>query len=205
MSPYTHEMADADMLAALRAGDEAAALQAAEAYDRMPARSHPRSVTVAAWYASIGVPVFPLRAQAKVPFGGTRGVHDATTDPDVVHAMWDAHPGANIGLATGHRFDVLDLDGPEAHTAWSELFPFPSWEEAGVTVLASVSTPRPGGLHLYVPTTGAGNRAGLFDKKLGRPSYIDYRGLGGYVVAPPSTTPDGRYWFVRSLDPDALR
>jgi hypothetical protein len=29
-----------------------------------------------------------------------------------VLAWWTRHPQANIGLATGHRFDVLDVDGP---------------------------------------------------------------------------------------------
>ena len=29
----------------------------------------------------------------------------------------DPPPQANIGLATGHRFDVLDVDGPQGHAA----------------------------------------------------------------------------------------
>src|SRR4029453_8834999 len=36
-------------------------------------------------------------------------------------AWWSRHPQANIGLATGHRFDVLDVDGPEGAKAIREL------------------------------------------------------------------------------------
>jgi hypothetical protein len=40
------------------------------------------------------------------------GVKDATTNRARVLAWWTRHPQANIGLACGHRFDVLDVDGP---------------------------------------------------------------------------------------------
>jgi len=40
------------------------------------------------------------------------GVKDATTNRARILAWWTRHPQANIGLATGHRFDVLDVDGP---------------------------------------------------------------------------------------------
>jgi len=41
------------------------------------------------------------------------GVKDATCNRARVLAWWTQHPQANIGLATGNRFDVLDVDGPE--------------------------------------------------------------------------------------------
>jgi hypothetical protein len=44
------------------------------------------------------------------------GVKDATTNRARILAWWTRHPQANIGLATGHRFDVLDVDGPKAPT-----------------------------------------------------------------------------------------
>ena len=40
------------------------------------------------------------------------GLKEATTNRARVLAWWTRHPQANIGLATGHRFDVLDVDGP---------------------------------------------------------------------------------------------
>jgi hypothetical protein len=52
----------------------------------------------------------------KHPLGALvpHGLHEATTNRARVLAWWTQHPQANIGLATGHRFDVLDLDGPAA-------------------------------------------------------------------------------------------
>jgi len=37
---------------------------------------------------------------------------EATTDPAVVDAMWAARPDANVILATGRVFDVLDVPAP---------------------------------------------------------------------------------------------
>ena len=50
----------------------------------------------------------------KHPLGSLvpHGVKDATTNRARILAWWTRHPQANIGLATGHRFDVLDVDGP---------------------------------------------------------------------------------------------
>ena len=50
----------------------------------------------------------------KHPLGSLvpHGVKDATTNRARVLAWWTHHPQANIGLATGQRFDVLDVDGP---------------------------------------------------------------------------------------------
>jgi Bifunctional DNA primase/polymerase, N-terminal len=60
---------------------------------------------------------------AKHPLGGLvpRGVKDATTNRARVLAWWTRHPQANIGLATGHRFDVLDVDGPAGEHALRAL------------------------------------------------------------------------------------
>jgi Bifunctional DNA primase/polymerase, N-terminal len=49
------------------------------------------------------------------------GVKDATTNRARILAWWTRHPQANIGLATGHRFDVLDVDGPTGAQAIQEL------------------------------------------------------------------------------------
>jgi Bifunctional DNA primase/polymerase, N-terminal len=50
----------------------------------------------------------------KHPLGALapHGVNDATCNRARVLAWWTRHPHANIGLATGHAFDVLDVDGP---------------------------------------------------------------------------------------------
>lgn len=63
-------------------------------------------------------------------------------------------------------------------------------------VLGTVTTPRPGGLHIYIAATGSGNHANMLPG-------VDFRGLGGYVLAPPSVLDDrddqhpGTYAWVR--------
>ena len=56
---------------------------------------------------------------AKHPLGSLvpHGVKDATTNRARVPAWWTRYPQANIGLATGHTFDVLDVDGPAGEAA----------------------------------------------------------------------------------------
>src|SRR5215213_1001316 len=51
---------------------------------------------------------------AKHPLGVLvpHGLKEATTNRARVLAWWTQRPQANIGLATGYRFDVLDVDGP---------------------------------------------------------------------------------------------
>lgn len=136
-------------------------------------------------------PVFPLGMGSKIPAipkrKGGKGFKDATTDTARIDKWWSRHPDHNIGLATGHMFDVIDIDtkdsdgNPSSKGVMSFLnmledntFRDHSIEIHGVAVTAS------GGMHLYVPSKHQKNYAGL------RPG-IDYRALGGYVVAPPST------------------
>lgn len=126
-------------------------------------------------YAAAGTAVFPLVPGQKVPRipGGFKG---ASTDPDLVAAWWRRWPDANIGLPTGHRFDVIDVDGPLGYRSLADL------RDTGVIppVIGRALTAR-GGTHLYIAPTGDGNAAGVWPG-------IDYRGTGGYVVAPPSVS-----------------
>lgn len=128
----------------------------------------------ALYYASIGLHVFPLSPGSKLPLKESRGFEDATTDPAQLRRWWKEDDTRNVGIATGHLVDVIDVDGYEALCTWVKLEDTPP-------VLGVVSTPREGGLHYFIPATGMGNRAGL-----AKGVDIDYRGIGGYVVAPPS-------------------
>jgi O-acetyl-ADP-ribose deacetylase (regulator of RNase III) len=129
------------------------------------------------------------------------GVKDASSDPTVVTWWWRRFPQANIGLATGVVFDALDVDGPDG-TAALRAFAAQALELPRGPLVRTGS----GGWHLYLAPTGLGNPSprGL--------AHVDWRGRGGYVVAPPSQHASGaRYRFLRDLTdpllqvPEALR
>ena len=136
-------------------------------------------------------PVFPLRARTKEP-DCPHGFKDATTDLERIERYWRKHPSSNIGVPTGIKFDVIDIDRPKrdgqpdgeaTYAALGKL------EGALPDTHAQVATAH-AGLHLYVEATGNGCRTGW------APS-VDYRGTGGYVVVPPSVLPEGRWhWLI---------
>jgi hypothetical protein len=173
---------------------EAPLRRAAEWYER------PDAIALSAvHYARRGLKVLPLAPAAKRPLGPVardccagshrRGCLDASSDVEVVSWWWRVHPTANLGIATGHLVDVIDQDGAPGARSWLEILAAGTPPE----VLGVVSTPRDGGVHRYVAATGSGNGAGIAPG-------LDYRGRGGYVVAPPSVVDGRRYSWVRSLE-----
>lgn len=155
--------------------DEANQLaEAIEAYDNAPARLREAALVYARDY---GWPVFPCKPGDKVP--ATRhGFHDATTDTAQIGRWWRDNPRYNIGLATGHSFDVLDIDVPTGTFNWVHL------RDSGKMpdVHGWVTTPS-SGFHVYLIPTGVGNTTAAAPG-------VDFRGNGGYVVAPPSVRTD---------------
>jgi Bifunctional DNA primase/polymerase, N-terminal len=181
-------------------------------------------------YASRGIPVLPLHyplphhgdlqavtddQQLPNPAAGTRcscrdpscgqpgkhplgtliphGVKDATCNRARILAWWTRHSQANIGLATGYRFDVLDVDGPAGAHTIRTLAATHGLQSSGPLVRTGG-----GGWHFYLAPTGLGNAqpAGL--------AHVDWRGRGGYVVAPPSRHASGHpYQWVAGRDLDA--
>lgn len=202
MTPHTPEQAEQALRDAIDSGDPERIAAAEADVDRLdnPTPKAPLA-TSALWYAEQGIPVFQLRQGRKAPFGRCsscrescagpqdcghdqcHGVLDATTDAARLMRWWHRNPDANIGLATGHRFDVVDIDGPEGVKSrverWDDIF-----GQVDADCIAKVLTPRPGGMHIYVPPTGDPNGANIVPG-------VDYRGLGGYVVAPPSVITAG--------------
>ena len=150
-------------------------------------------------YAEQGWPVFPLAKQAKTPaipkHKGGNGFKDATNKPERIKRWWSRHPEHNIGLATGHCFDVIDIDTKDSAGQPDPrgVMSFMDAIKAGdIPEVHAVAVTASGGMHLYVKPTGRGNYAGVRQG-------IDYRGMGGYVVAPPSLLPGsgrGYGWLV---------
>jgi len=143
-------------------------------------------------YAEMGWPVLPLHGwtgtactcgkECSSPAKHPRlqhGLHEASTDEDTIVEWWRRWPEANVGLRTGVAFDALDVDGIEGQKAildaCAENGPLPGgpWSYTGG-----------GGDHMLYLTTGSGNRAGVLNK-------VDWRGLNGYIVAPPSMHASG--------------
>jgi len=136
-----------------------------------------RVLAAALRYARADWPVFPCMPGEKVP-ATKHGYLDATTDPGKITWWWSRHPEQNVAIATGEPApDVLDVDvHPEGtgFAAFSRLRRQGLLEGAG----AYVRTPS-GGLHAYFTGSEQGN---------GRlpAHHLDFRSLGGYILAPPS-------------------
>lgn len=135
----------------------------------------------AARFVSAGVPVFPCVPGEKRPLV-RRGFHDATEDPDQVDAWWLRWPQANIGIPTGalSGVDVVDVDVHSTGTG------FPAFRAAHSEGLAAgwaalVRTPS-GGLHAYYPVAPDRSQSSWQAAN----AHVDFRGDGGYIIAPPS-------------------
>lgn len=134
-------------------------------------------------YAAAGLDVFPCAPGGKQPLT-EHGYRDATTGARRIRGWWAWHPEANIGIATGYGLDVLDVDvhaGGDGYAVLERL------HRAGMVhgALAAVRTPS-GGTHLYFPSD-----PDRIQQTWSRGTFhVDFRGAGGYVLAPPSTVID---------------
>jgi hypothetical protein len=153
-------------------------------------------------YAALGYPVVPMHAVC--PGGGCTcadpvcpdpGKHPrlagwprlASTDSAAVRGWWRRWRDTNLGLVTGQRFDVLDLDRTEGVEALRAVLSIAPWQHPGPVARSG------GGWHLLYTPTGLGNRVRLLPG-------LDWRGHGGLIVAPPSWHATGRrYAWVRPL------
>jgi RecA-family ATPase len=154
-------------------------------------------------YARRGWRVFPLASfNGKICSCGSKdchsagkhprtkqGVKEATTDEAQIRAWWSRWPTANIGIATGiaegatSGLYVIDVDTHKGA-------PPDVLEVYGHAALLATLRARTGsgGYHLYLktdqPLPNTCDRLGPF---------VDTRGEGGYVVAPPSCNRNGAY------------
>jgi Bifunctional DNA primase/polymerase, N-terminal len=168
-------------------------------------------VQAALAYAGRGIPVYPVHwprpgwGEASLACSCSRGaacnrpakhplvrhgIHDASIDPAQLKDWWQRWPQANLGLATGIIFDALDVDGPAGLAALGQLARTVDLRLPGPRVATGG-----GGWHYWFTPTGLGNRPprGL--------SHVDWRGIGGCVLAPPSRhVSGGSYHWLRALD-----
>jgi hypothetical protein len=156
-------------------------------------------LTAALAYARHGIPVLPVHTPAAD--GGCscgrqscdrpgkhprlrHGLTDASTDPRRIEMWWARWPDANVGLRTGIVMDVADIDSAEGWHGLRHVL-------GGTMPVGPQARTGGGGWHFWFRPTGHGNRVRLLPG-------VDWRGAGGYVVAPPSTHTSGSaYSWIR--------
>ncbi|UQU63824.1 bifunctional DNA primase/polymerase [Couchioplanes caeruleus] len=151
-------------------------------------------------YARHGIPVLPVhhperdgacscgRPDCARPGKHPRlrhGLTDASTDPRRIEMWWSRWPDANVGLRTGIAMDVADVDSAAGWHGLRHLL-------GGAMPAGPQVRTGGGGWHFWFTPTGYGNRVHLLPG-------VDWRGAGGYVLAPPSRHANGTsyYWVVR--------
>lgn len=202
--PTKLESLATEYASAVHAGDDEAAELTAEEIHKLE-NAPPDLARYAVHYARIGWPCFPLRPVGTRCTGGDKctplcqcpktpatrnGFKDATTDLAQIHRWWTTR--YNVGLATGHLFDVIDIDPPAGVESLQKLL-----RDKRLPDIHGVAATANSGMHLFVKPTGRGNAAGI-------PPGVDYRGLGGYIVASPSTlgAPGRAYSWVTVPSPE---
>ena len=192
------------------------ALAAAEAF-AATADPQPETLRTALKLATAGIYVLPVwgisadgscscgaddcKHAGKHPNGqlAAQGVHSASTDADAVRDWFSSDPGANLGIATGHRLQtggyLVALDIDPARGGMESLAALEA-DRGALSRDASTITGG-GGLHIFLETPSPLRQS---HDQLG--VGLELKSGGGYVVAPPSLHCSGsRYRFAAGIVP----
>jgi hypothetical protein len=134
-------------------------------------------------YEAAGYSVIPLKPKDKIPLiPSWTEFQTARADREQIGIWWRNWKDANIGIVTGavSGVVVIDCDSPEAATDLKPML----GDMSAVGVAATGK-----GFHLYYSHSD-----GIFPNKAGVKPQIDFRGDGGYVVAPPSVHSSGKHY-----------
>lgn len=142
----------------------------------------------------LGYSVFPIVRKAKKPLT-TNGLTDATTDMDVVDRWIKIHGDCNWAVAIPPEAIVVDVDTLDGGDA--NLWPRDQEMAASLMDCGAITiTPKKGRHHWFgqnVPGVWR-NTAGKLAPK------VDTRGVGGYVLIPPSGTRSGDYFWLDGME-----
>jgi putative DNA primase/helicase len=140
-------------------------------------------------YARAGLPVFPCKLD-KTPHIKDWG-NAASAVESQIREWWKRWPDASIGMLTGYLTGRLVIDSDPRHHG-----------DKSLGIMEELHGPLPdtlevrtggGGRHLYFQLRGLNIHNSAGDLAPG----VDVRGVGGYVVLPPSPHPSGnRYEWV---------
>ena len=170
-------------------------------------------LTAARWWASKGLPVFPLHYPVNGPDGlvcscgkacpspakhpmTVNGFEDATTDTEIIARWWHKHPHANIGIRMGVVVDLLDIDGEQGFESLEKLIAHLGGEPQAL--MTAESGRIGGGRHYYMQPAG---KKALQGGKRGVPAGLDVKGEGGYAVAAPSQHISGNRYRLINKEP----
>lgn len=140
--------------------------------------------------------VFPLVAGTKFPLYGSNGYKDASDNEEQLRKWWNnENQNANIGIPTGriNGIFVIDVDKGEGKDGAESLrlleADYGTLPETWEVITGG------GGSHLYFRYP-EGHELGIGASSIPlldgtKAKDIDFRGNGGYVVAPPSTHTSG--------------
>lgn len=148
-----------------------------------------------AYAARLQWPVFPLRPRDKIPIT-KHGFLDATLDEKIIREWWKKWPNANIGVPTGIKFWVLDIDP----------------RHGGDDSRAALVLKHSALADTIRQMTGGGGSHYLYEmpdqQKLGCHEAvwpgIDVKAEGGYIVVHPSIHPNGKKYEWDTLKKSIL-
>ncbi|MCX6113222.1 MAG: bifunctional DNA primase/polymerase, partial [Proteobacteria bacterium] len=153
------------------------------------------------YYLKRGWPIFPVHylENGKCSCGNKEcsniakhpltlhGLKDATTELDKINDWWIKYPEANIGIATGQVSGIVVIDIDTKSNGFASLEKLEA--EHGKLPETITVTTGSGGRHYYFkyPNRTLKNAVNILPG-------IDFRGDGGYVVAPASIHANGNLY-----------
>ncbi len=137
-------------------------------------------------YERAGMSIIPLEPRGKKPLIQWEPYQKKRAAPAEVAAWWKKWPNANIGIVCGAASGIiaLDVDGPEGRKTLQEgKYQLPP---------TRINSTGGGGWHYIYKYPGFECRN--FARKAGETLLpgVDFRGDGGYIVAPPSVHRTGQ-------------
>ena len=139
-------------------------------------------------YQDIGFSIIPVQKNKK-PYISWEKYQKEKAETGLIKEWWNHYPIANVAIVTGEisGLNVVDIDTQKGLDVLNEMLP-----DSFVTPTAR--TPR-GGWHYYcLSQNGLGNATGFIKD-------CDFRGQGGFIIAPPSIGENGKaYTWLPNLN-----